>query len=180
MTSVGWSSAPLSAPVRRACRFARHLRGEAAVSSRDKTSDSKLELPTHGAATLPSVTVDSYNIEVRDEDGFIGDKASKGAFWNIVEKWRKAGGDPFGKTTTEELTKKQLVNELEKGDPEAAGVVQSAVEEFSQQFAEVIRRFLKTKKWRDTEAIVIGGGFRGSRLGELVVAVLGCFSRPIK
>ena len=118
----------------------------------DKTTPSKLDLPTHGAATLPSVTVDSYNIEVRDEDGFIGDKASKGAFWEIVEKWRnalrKAGGDPFGKTTTEELTKKQLVNELEKGDPEAAGVVQSAVEEFSQQFAEVIRRFLRTKEWR--------------------------------
>ena len=30
-------------------------------------------LPTHGAAVLPSVTVDSYNVEARDEDGFIGD-----------------------------------------------------------------------------------------------------------
>ena len=88
--------------------------------------------------------------------------------------------DPFGKTTTEELTKKQLVNELEKGDPEAAGVVQSAVEEFSQQFAEVIRRFLKTKEWRDTEAIVIGGGFRGSRLGELVVGRTGLLLKTDK
>ena len=115
----------------------------------DKPAASKLDLPTHGAAILPSVTVDSYNIEVRDEDGFIGDKASKGAFWDIVEKWRKAlrkaGEDPFGKKATEELTKKQLVEELEKGDPEAAGLVQSAVEEFSQQFAEVIRRFLRTR-----------------------------------
>jgi predicted NBD/HSP70 family sugar kinase len=150
----------------------------------DKPASSKLELPTHGAATLPSATVDSYNIEVRDDDGFIGDKASKGAFWDIVEKWRKAlrkvGEDPFGKTTTEELTKKKLIEELEKGDPEAAGVVQSAVEEFSQQFAEVIRRFLRTKEWRDTDAIVIGGGFRGSRLGELVVGRTGLLLKADK
>ncbi|CAA2142468.1 N-acetylmannosamine kinase [Hyphomicrobium sp. ghe19] len=149
----------------------------------DKPSPS-LELPTHGAATLPSVTVDSYNIEVRDDDGFVGDKASKGAFWEIVEKWRKAlrkaGEDPFGKTATEELSKKQLVEELEKGDPEAAGLVQSAVEEFSQQFAHVIRRFLRTKEWRDTEAIVIGGGFRGSRLGELVAGRTGLLLKAEK
>ena len=33
----------------------------------------------------------------------------------------------------------------------------------------VIRRYLKTKAWKDTERIVVGGGFRGSRIGELVV-----------
>ena len=49
----------------------------------------RLELPTHGAAVLPSVRVDSYNLEVQDEDGFVGDKASKGAFWEILDKWRK-------------------------------------------------------------------------------------------
>ncbi len=150
----------------------------------DKPTSSKSDLPTHGAMTLPSVTVDSYNIEVRDEDGFLGDKASKGAFWDIVEKWRKPlrkiGEDPFGKKTTEELTKKQLVEELEGGDPEAAAIVQSAVEEFSQQFAKVIRRFLQTKDWRDTEAIVIGGGFRGSRLGELVIGRTGLLLKAEK
>lgn len=35
------------------------------------------QLPTHGAAILPSVTVDSYNLEIEDEDGFVGDKATK-------------------------------------------------------------------------------------------------------
>jgi hypothetical protein len=33
----------------------------------------------------------------------------------------------------------------------------------------VIRRYLKLKAWRDTERIVVGGGFRASRIGELVV-----------
>jgi len=33
----------------------------------------------HGAARLPSADIDSYNIELKDEDGFLGDRASKGA-----------------------------------------------------------------------------------------------------
>jgi predicted NBD/HSP70 family sugar kinase len=143
----------------------------------DKPTASRSDLPTHGAVVLPSVTVDSYNLELRDDDGFIGDKASKGAFWEIVEKWRKPlrkiGEDPFGEKSTGKLKKDELAQELKDGDPEAAGLVQSAVEEFSQQFASVIRRFLKTKEWRDTEAIVVGGGFRGSRLGELVAGRTG-------
>ena len=32
------------------------------------------------------------------------------------------------------------------------------------------RRFLKTKAWADTERIVVGGGFRQSRVGELAIA----------
>ena len=47
--------------------------------------------------------------------------------------------------------------------------MQSAVEEFAQQLAKVIRRFLKAKTWRDTDAIVVGGGFRASRVGELAI-----------
>ncbi len=54
----------------------------------------------HGASRLPSVEVDSYNIELKDDEGFIGDRASKGAFREIIENWRKsvrkAGDDPFG------------------------------------------------------------------------------------
>jgi len=33
-------------------------------------------LPAHGARTLPSVDVDSYNLEIEDDEGFIGDKAN--------------------------------------------------------------------------------------------------------
>jgi predicted NBD/HSP70 family sugar kinase len=133
----------------------------------------QLTLPTHGASVLPSVLVDSYNLEIEEGDGFLGDKASKGAFRDILEKWRQPlrdlGEDPLGKTPSDEISKKKLGAVLAKGSPEAAGVVQGAVEEFAQQLAEVIRRFLKAKGWRDTECVVIGGGFRASRVGELTI-----------
>src|SRR5439155_7861286 len=50
-----------------------------------------------------------------------------------------------------------------------AGIIHAAVEEFSQQFALIIRRFLKLKEWKGTEPIAVGGGFRASRVGELVI-----------
>jgi len=131
-------------------------------------------LGTHGAEKLPSVMVDSYNIEIKDEDGFLGDRASKTAFKDILEGWRKAlrksGEDPFGKTATEEISKKDLDAFLVGTDAVAAAVVHSAVEDFAQELAHVTLRFLKTKAWADTEAIVVGGGFRQGRLGELAIA----------
>ena len=36
--------------------------------------------PTHGAAELPAVTLDAANAELRTPDGFLGDRASSGAF----------------------------------------------------------------------------------------------------
>jgi predicted NBD/HSP70 family sugar kinase len=139
------------------------------------------DLPAHGAAVLPSVTIDSYNVEIEDEEGFIGDKASKSAFWELVDKWRKplkeAGEDPLGDKPSEELSKRKLADLLSKGDPEAAGMVQGAIEDFAQQLATVIRRFLRLKEWRDTECIVVGGGFRGSRIGELAIARSGLILR---
>ena len=128
---------------------------------------------THGATRLPSVEVDSYNLELKDDEGFIGDRASKGAFREIIDNWRKsvrkAGDDPFGKEASDEISKKTLDDLMAKGDAEAAGIVQGAIEEFSQELALVIRRYLKTKGWKDTERIVVGGGFRASRVGELVI-----------
>ena len=127
----------------------------------------------HGASRLSSVEIDSYNVEIKDDEGFLGDRASKGAFSDIIENWRKplrkSGDDPFGDTPTDELRKKTLDELLTKGDAEAAGVLQGAIEDFSQELALVIRRFLKLKAWAGTERIVIGGGFRASRVGELVI-----------
>lgn len=131
-------------------------------------------LPTHGASVLPSVEVDSYNLEVEDDDGFVGDKASNGAFRKMIESAREAlrreGADPLGDTDTDEISKKKLETILAKGDADAAAVVQSAIESFAQSLAYVIKRFLRQKSWRDTEAIVFGGGFRGGRVGELAIA----------
>jgi hypothetical protein len=127
----------------------------------------------HGARFLPAVAVDSYNVELKDDEGFIGDRASKGAFRTIIEKWRKPlreiGEDPFGDEASDALSKRRLDELLTTGDPEAAGVIHGAIEDFAQEFARIARRFLKLKAWKDTERLVIGGGFRGSRVGELAI-----------
>jgi len=128
----------------------------------------------HGGARLPSVDVDSFNLELKDDEGFIGDRASKGAFRKIFDRWRKplrkSGKDPFGDVPSEEISKKALDEMLIGEDTEASAVVHSAIEEFAQELAHVTRRFLKTKSWAKTETIVVGGGFRDSRLGELAIA----------
>src|SRR5262249_10563214 len=81
----------------------------------------------------------------------------------------KVGVDPLGEDDSDELSKKSLDDILTRGNTEAAGIIQGAIEEFSQEMALVIRRFLKLKEWKDTERLVIGGGFRASRVGELVI-----------
>jgi predicted NBD/HSP70 family sugar kinase len=128
---------------------------------------------THGATRLPLVRVDSYNVELKDDEGFLGDRANKRAFREIIDNWRKplrkAGKDPLGDAPTDEISKKELDALLKEGDPEAAGIVQGAIEDFAQELALVIRRFLRLKQWQKTEAIVIGGGFRASRVGELAI-----------
>jgi hypothetical protein len=133
-----------------------------------------VQIGRHGAPRLPSVEVDSYNIGLKDDDGFLGDRASRGAFQAILDAWRKplkkAGDDPFGNKSSESISKKELDRILVGDDLEAAAVVHSAVENFAQELAGVIRRFLKLKAWADTEHITVGGGFRQSRLGELAIA----------
>jgi len=127
----------------------------------------------HGAARLPAVNVDSYNVELKDQDGFLGDRANKQVFRDMLESWRKKlrklGDDPFEDTPTDKITKSELDRVLSEGDAEAAGVIQGAIEEFAKELAHVIRRFLKVKAWRDTERLIIGGGFRGGRIGELAI-----------
>ena len=127
----------------------------------------------HGGILLPAVEVVSYNVELKDDEGFIGDRASKGAFREFIENWRTPmrdiGQDPFGEEATAKIAKKRLDALLASGDAEAAGVIQSAIELFAQELAIVIRRFLKLKAWKDAERLVIGGGFSGSRTGELAI-----------
>jgi predicted NBD/HSP70 family sugar kinase len=128
----------------------------------------------HGATRLPSVDIDSYNVEIKDEGGFLGDRASKGAFQKILDDWRKPlrenGDDPLGKKPSDDLGKGALDEILTGKDIGAAALVHSAIEDFAQELAYVTRRFLKTKAWDGTERIVVGGGFRRSRVGELAIA----------
>lgn len=138
---------------------------------------SSATIAAHGSLNLPAVVVDSYNVEAKDEDGFIGDRANRRAFSDSLEKWReplrRAGADPFDDRPINDLGKKELEAILSKGDPEAAAIVQGAIEDFAQELAFVVRRFLKVKGWRDTERIAVGGGFSYGRVGELAIARAG-------
>jgi predicted NBD/HSP70 family sugar kinase len=113
-----------------------------------------------------------------DGEGFVGDRASRVAFREILSGLRKAlrqsgDGDPLGERHNRKISKRKLEGLLAKGDAKAAAVVLSAIEDFAQELAAVIRRFLRLKAWQDTQAIVIGGGFRADRIGELAIARTG-------
>ncbi|MBX3229906.1 MAG: ROK family protein [Labilithrix sp.] len=128
----------------------------------------------HGASELPLVFVDTYNEELRDAEGFIGDRASNRAFRAILDDLRDRiksvdDEDPLGERPSKEISKRRLDRVLTDGDPLAAGVVLSAIEDFARELAAVTARFLRLKEWKDTQRIVIGGGLRESRVGELAI-----------
>lgn len=130
-------------------------------------------IASHGAPRLPSVEVDSFNIELKDNNGFLGDCASKGAFRDILDNLRenfRDSGDPFGDEPSENISKKTLDAVLVGPDLKAAAIVHSAIESFAQELSRVMQRYLKTKAWEGTERIAVGGGLRNSRVGELVIA----------
>jgi ROK family len=58
--------------------------------------------------------------------------------------------------------------------------VQIAIEDFAQELVSVVRRFLKLKAWHGTERLAVGGGFRGSRVGELVIGRAGVILKSEK
>jgi hypothetical protein len=131
----------------------RYLAG--AISRVTYMADQALAVPAlagHGSSTLPSVEVEAHNVELEDDEGFVGDRACKGAFRAFIESWRKPlreiGHDPFGDEPSSVLTKKNLDALLTNGDPEAAGVIHGAIESFAQELALVTRRFLKLKGWK--------------------------------
>jgi predicted NBD/HSP70 family sugar kinase len=143
------------------------------TAKKDKQPQQTMGLGAHGAEDLPDVILKSYNLEIRNEEGFIGDRASGGAFRALLDEVRaqvsEVSKDPLGKKSSKQLSKKQLDRILANGDSVAAGIIHGAIEEFAKQLAGVVRRYLRLKAWRETERIVVGGGIRQSRVGELVI-----------
>ncbi|UVC10151.1 ROK family protein [Rhizobium sp. TH2] len=131
----------------------------------------------HGAEDLPSVIVDDYNNELKDKDGFIGDKASKSAFQGKLDEARKAirkgGDDPLGEKPTRELSKKDIDALMQGDDKEAAAVIMGAIDEFAGELATVLTKYLKQDAWKNTGRVAIGGGFKHSVVGEMAIARAG-------
>jgi hypothetical protein len=147
------------------------------AKSAAKTERAREPMVGHGAEELPSVTVTSYNLELRDKNGFVGDRASKRAFAEKLDDWRerlqKVDADPLGDVATADLSKKQLDTVIASKDSAAAAVIHGAIEDFAQELAGVIRRFRRTKAWENVERIATGGGLKQSRVGELAIARAG-------
>ena len=145
------------------------------MSKRDNPEGQKVLV--HGARQHATVHIDTYNEELKDGLKFLGDRASNRAFRSILDDWRRrigeVGEDPLGNQPTAELSKKKLDKILADNDVEAAGLVHGAVEEFAQELALITHRLLKLKSWKDTARIVVGGGFRASRIGELTIGRAG-------
>lgn len=122
----------------------------------------------HGSLDLPGVHVDGYNAELREQGGgFVGDRASNRAFHSLLDLLSdRFAGDPAGPGKVE---KEQLDAMLRDGAPEAGGVIVGAIEHWSRQFAGVIQQFLRLPEWQETERITVGGGLRGTRVGELAI-----------
>lgn len=126
-----------------------------------------------GAATLSLVEVDTHSEELRDDRGFIGDRANRRAFDAVLEDWRDrvkliVTEDPLGEKPGRQ-SKKKLDRAHRKGDSLTAGIMHTAIEEFAAELAAVTLRFLETDAWRDTERIVVGGGLSSSRVGEVII-----------
>lgn len=128
-------------------------------------------LPYHGAADLPHVHVDSYNLELRDAEGFVGDKASGRAFRTLLDNLRREAGDlaETKLSPARDISKKEMDEILTGDDLGAAAILHGTIEEFAQNLVAVSQRFLKQKSWHGVERIVVGGGLRRSRVGEIAI-----------
>jgi hypothetical protein len=135
---------------------------------------------------LGHVIVDSYNTEIRDERGFIGDRANKRAFQARVDEWRSRlrhlREDPLEGKPTHELyqDKRGLEEILLSGKAEAAGVLLGAIEDYAHALAGVVHHLLETEGWQRTERIAVGGGFREGRIGELAIGRASVLLKSVK
>ncbi len=124
--------------------------------------------------------VNGYGEDVRTKDGFFGELVSNGAFKQVVRDLRgelsELGGDPI-EDEPAELTRRRIDKLLKEGDAPSAGVIVSVVEQFAQNVARVTKSLFKLKSWSGVERVVVGGGFRDSRVGELVIGRAAVLSR---
>jgi hypothetical protein len=131
-------------------------------------------LPIHAATQFRGLRLDAYSLDLPEGAAQFGDRASHRAFDAILEGWRRkarrgGAGDPFGAAPSEPLDRDTLDAALTAGSPEAAGVVQGAIEDYAGALAGVVARFLELPEWEGTQRILVGGGLRSARIGEVAV-----------
>ncbi len=88
---------------------------------------------SHGAGRLTAVHINIHNVGLRDETGFIGDRASVRAFRAILDDVRErvSQADKYtvGDVPSKDIRKKKLDRLLVDGDPRAVQRCRLAVTE---------------------------------------------------
>ncbi|MER2249713.1 ROK family protein [Methylorubrum podarium] len=140
----------------------------------------------HGSGRLAGFRIDGYNLKLEENGGFVGDRVRSRAFAAVLDGLRRsacdAGPDPLGSVASDD--RPALDKILEQEGTAAARLIGQAVERYATEFAEVVRRFLATREWAGIEAVAVGGGLRGSRLGERAIrraeALLEAGGHPVR
>ena len=147
-----------------------------------KPSSPAAHLPTaptllaHGASEFATLRLDCYEVEsagARGNEDPAGDEVFRAALTKWRERVGAAGTDPLGDAPTEQLSTAELDEELSDGDAEAGGVIQGAMEEFSQQLCRLLTQLLRRAAWEDTRRIVVAGDLRHSRVGDIALGRAG-------
>jgi hypothetical protein len=131
-------------------------------------------LPAHGARLFPGLRLDACSLDLPEGARQVGDRASHQAFDRILAGWRRrarrGAPDPFGPEPDEAPARETLDATLAAGRPDAAGILQGAIEDYAGALADVVRRFLLLPEWAGTQRVVVGGGLRAARTGEIAIA----------
>jgi hypothetical protein len=140
--------------------------------------DDQTLLPRHGSAAFRGLRIDAYGLDLPAAEGTRGGLR---AFDAVLAEWRRRlvrGGapDPFP-DTPEEVPGEVLDAALGGTAPEAAGLVQGAVEDVARNLAAVLRRYLALPEWQATQRVVVGGGFPTPRIAEIALGRAGVLLR---
>ena len=129
-------------------------------------------LLAHGATEFATLRLDCYDVRsagARGNEDPAGDDLFRAALTKWRERVRAGGTDPLGDAPTEQLSTAELDEELSRGNAEAGGVIQGAMEEFSQQLCRLLTQLLRRAAWADTRRIVVAGDLRHSRVGDIAL-----------
>jgi predicted NBD/HSP70 family sugar kinase len=141
------------------------------MGDRENMSTNTTEfLAGHALPSLPSVRIDSYNLDVRDGRKILNHRLRRAAFFEGLAKIAAEEGNVFDGRAAEELSRKEIEHLLRHGDAGAIRVIEQGIEAFAAEIADVVAQFLKTKEWTGVERISIGGGFRKGRVGKRSIA----------
>ncbi len=134
--------------------------------------DDQITLPAQAPHMFRGLRLDAYSLDLPDEEGQVGDRASHRAFDHILAEWRQKlarNRDPLGPEPEETPEREALDEALLTGAPDAAGLVQAAIEDYAGTLVDVVRRFLMLPEWQGTQRLLVGGGLRSARFGEVAI-----------